>query len=65
MVSFNRIRGDGHRAAIRWSIDALRLVRGVAVSDNFSSIEFEAAATKRRFAGLSTLVNLSLVGTAD
>ena len=60
MFSVNRGRVDRHRAVLRFSIDALRLVRGGAVNEHFISIEFEAAATKRLLAGLSTLVILSL-----
>ena len=56
----DRCRGGGHRAAVRRSIDALRLVLGQAVNENILSIEFEAAATNRRLAGLSKLANMSL-----
>ena len=56
----DRSRGGGHRAAVRRSIDALRLVLGEAVKEHLISLEFEAAATNRRLAGLSKLANLSL-----
>ena len=60
MVSVDRSRAGCHRAAVRWSIDAPRLVCGGAVNEHFISIEFEAAVTKRWLAGVSTLINLSM-----
>ena len=56
----DRSRGGGHRAAVRRSIDAFRLVVDEAVKEHLSSLEYEAAATNRRLAGLSKLANLSL-----
>ena len=56
----DRCRGGDHRAVVCSSIDALRLVLVVAVNEHFISIQFEAAATNQRSAGLSKLANMSL-----
>ena len=55
----DRCRGGDYRAAVRRSIVALRLVLGGAVNGLFISIEFEAAVTNQRLAGLSKLANMS------
>ena len=49
----DRSRGGGHRAAVRRSIDALRLVLGEAVKEHLISLEFDPS-------GLSMIANLSL-----
>ena len=58
----NRSRGGRHRAAVRCPINALRLALGLGgkANEHFISIEFDSAATNRRLAGVSKLVNLSL-----
>ena len=57
----DRSRGGRDQVVVRQCIDVLRLIRGGAVNGHCISIEFEAAATKWRLAGLLKLFNLSLL----